>query len=397
MKILFSVVVLKGIGGTETSLMNLISEISSEHSIDLYVLGSYISSTTKIPSNVNVFYVNKLIGYCCVEYKLINKNKTIVEKSIIVLTKLLKRIIGYRRILRIILSRTKIKKEYDISISYSNDQFLRFFAGGCDDFVLNCTRSKHKVAWIHNDARKHGLTREICLGKYKLFDRVVNVSNSCKKIFDDIVPEYKDKSIVVTNMISYEKPIEEDTKNPFEFSNKFNILTVSRIENRQKRIDRVIECCEILKNSSFQNVHWTVVGDGPDLNKFINETREKGLEEILTFVGRKSDSSRYMRYANILVQTSDYEAYSMVLIEALSSGLPCLCTNYESVTDIIENNYNGWIVPRDSVDITRKIIEIFSDYDIVMLNFRENCIKSSKRLNRASRDSFQNLIDNLSY
>lgn len=36
----------------------------------------------------------------------------------------------------------------------------------------------------------------------------------------------------------------------------------------------------------------------------------------------KANTIPYMQYADLFVQTSDYEAYSMVLIEALSVGCP---------------------------------------------------------------------------
>ena len=64
MKILFSVVVLKGIGGIESSLLNLLNNLSeSEYDIDLCVIGNYISGVTQIPDYVNVIKGNKIIEY----------------------------------------------------------------------------------------------------------------------------------------------------------------------------------------------------------------------------------------------------------------------------------------------------------------------------------------------
>lgn len=45
------------------------------------------------------------------------------------------------------------------------------------------------------------MSKEICLSHYKDYDYIVNVSEGCKKIFDEIVPEYTYKSKVVTNTL----------------------------------------------------------------------------------------------------------------------------------------------------------------------------------------------------
>ena len=41
-----------------------------------------------------------------------------------------------------------------------------------------------------------------------------------------------------------------------------------------------------------------------------------------------------------------------------SVGCPCICTNYESARDIIEDGINGWLVEKTSDAIYNKIIEV---------------------------------------
>lgn len=392
MKILFSVVVLKGIGGIESSLLNLLNNLNApEYDIDLCIIGNYISEVTQIPKHVNIIKGNRIIEYCCAEYADMKKYMNRYQLACAVTVKVLKRLVGYRRILKMSLLFMKIRGEYDVAISYLNDKFLDVYSGGCDDFIKECVTAKRKIAWIHNDARQHGLTHSICIPKYEAFDYIVNVSQGCKKIFDEIVPEYEYKSKVVTNMLDLSRiSLKKSESSPYD-DDCFNIVTVARIENRQKRIDRIIDVCEMLKESGIENFRWTIVGDGEDLQPLIESARSKNLLNNINFVGRKSNTIPYMQHANLFVQTSDYEAYSMVLIEALSVGCPCVVTNYDSAENIITNGANGWIVDRDSRAIYEKVSELIKQPKL-LLGVHEKCVKSCEDLNLKAINSFRELL-----
>ena len=394
MRILFSVVVLKGIGGIESSLLNILNNLCCDggYSIDLCVIGNYISPTTVIPGDVHVIQGNRILEYACAELKDLKKIKSKPQIILAILVKSLKRVIGYKRVLNFCLKFMKNEEEYDVAISYSNDKFNGEYIGGSDDYVLRCCNAHRKIAWIHNDARQHGMTKEICLAHYKDYDYVVNVSEGCKKIFDEIVPEYKEKSKVVTNtldLMGIEKRKTETS--PYESNGKINLLTVARMDNQQKRIDRIIDCCKKFKEERINKIFWTVVGDGPDFEALKKQAAQFELEDYLLFTGRKSNAIPYMQYADIFVQTSDYEAYSMVLIEALSVGCPCICTNYESANNIIENNVNGWLVEKTSEAIYGKIREVIERMDSVKA-MKKDCANSCLKLNRMALDSFRQLI-----
>lgn len=393
-KILFSVLVLKGIGGIESSLLNLINNLpETEYAIDLCIMGNYRSENTKIPDKVRVIKGNRILEFCCTEFSDLKKYIPKYLLPIVAIVKVLKSRIGYRPILKLCLRFMKNPNIYDAAISYSNDKFYDGkFIGGCDDYILRCCNGKKKIAWIHNDARKHGLTHDICKEKYRDFDYIVNVSEGCKKIFDEIIPEYIDKSLVVTNMLDLEEiKARKSTESPFS-QEKLNLVTVARIENRQKRIDRIIECCKLFRDSEVHNVFWTVVGDGEDLYEMKQKAENERLSEYLQFVGRKLNTIPYMQHADLFIQTSDYEAYSMVLIEALAVGCPCVCTNYESADNIITDGMNGWLVEKNENAIYKKIIELLCNPEKIS-DVRTNCISSCKHLNDMAMNSFQDALN----
>ncbi|MGL4362391.1 MAG: hypothetical protein ACRCSG_03800 [Cellulosilyticaceae bacterium] len=155
-----------------------------------------------------------------------------------------------RKIMTWIINNDEIKNEYDIVISFRNDGYKHtsYYINGCSDFVLNCTRASCKIAWIHNDPDADGLTYDIAREVFEKFDYIVNVSKGCKDRFDKIIPEYKNKSKLVHNTFNYDEIIKKSIKfNLYQDNNKVKLVTVERVVHSQKRMDRIVKVCKMLK------------------------------------------------------------------------------------------------------------------------------------------------------
>jgi glycosyltransferase involved in cell wall biosynthesis len=382
---------LSGIGGIQSSLINLINNINHEDiNIDLCIFGNYISNSTSIPSNVNIIVGPKLIEFCLLNYNDNKNNYGLFTKLQIIFVKTLRRIIGFENILKIALIKYKINKKYDVAISYSNDIFKngKFIIGGANKIVQRAVSAKKKIAWVHNDPIELGFNKDICERIYKDFDTIVNVSYTCKEIFDKIIPEYRYKSKVVYNMFDNQKVLSlADEKQPYDKS-VFNIVTVARIDNQQKRIDRIIECCVKLKQEGITNFKWTIVGDGPDLEWLTKEVVVNKVDDVIGFVGRKRNPYPYMRYADLFVLTSLYESYGMVLKEALITGTPVVTTKFDASSEIIDNKINGFIVENSTSGVFYALTTILKDQSILK-ELRKNISINNVNNNQALNQFFE--------
>lgn len=122
------------------------------------------------------------------------------------------------------------------------------------------------------------------------------------------------------------------------------LLFVGRLENGQKRVDRLLD---IWSGISRQHKSWRleIVGDGPD-NDALKSYAEKLDLERVTFNGHQ-DPVPYYRKAKLLLMTSDFEGFGMVLVEAQAFGcVPIAFECFSSIGEIIENNRSGLIVER---------------------------------------------------
>jgi rhamnosyl/mannosyltransferase len=94
----------------------------------------------------------------------------------------------------------------------------------------------------------------------------------------------------------------------------------------------------------------TIVGTGPMQAEWQGLTRELDLTDRVAFAGEVADEDLpdYYRRADIFVLPSNArsEAYGIVLLEAMASGLPCITTELGTGTSwIVHDGVTGLVVP----------------------------------------------------
>ena len=76
------------------------------------------------------------------------------------------------------------------------------------------------------------------------------------------------------------------------------------------------------------------------------EAKRLGVERQVVFVEVTHEVEKYYRTANVFVLPSSREGLSLVLLEAMATGLPCIASRLQGVTDVvIEDRVNGILVP----------------------------------------------------
>lgn len=399
MKILF-VNTQMSTGGIATSLVNLCENLKKYPDIEVDVLLlNQVNGDTRynISDNIKILNVrNKYLELYTKSLKKISEYSNIVEKLNVLIMKVIRKVLGPENIIKLIFKSIPKIYGYDIAISYRNDEYHKdpYVIYGCNDFVLQCVSSRKKIAWIHSDLDRNGFTYSICKDKFKEFNYIVNVSAGCKDRFDKIIPEYKDKSKLVYNTFNYDEIINKSTEfNPYKNidDNIIKLVTVGRINHEQKRMDRILEVCNKLREQHITNYIWYVVGDGPDAYKMQLDIDRLGLNENIILVGKKSNPFPYMKYADCLVMTSEYEAYGMTLVEALILETPIITTNHIAAEEIVSIGVNGYISENSSSGIEEKVKMILENpkkLELLNINIKNQNIDKNIALNQ-----FLELVD----
>ena len=182
---------------------------------------------------------------------------------------------------------------------------------------------------------------------YNHSDKYLVLSESYRKVFQDFTHLNNTPKLgVMTNPITI-SPSDlgtfEDRLKGIDSKEK-EIIFVGRLDFVQKRTYRVLDTWNLLED---KHPDWrlTIVGDGPDRENLEKHAKELNLKRVY-FEGFQNPLKYYKR-ASILMLTSDFEGFPLVLAEAMSFGVvPVVYNSFAAVNDIIDNGKNGVIVDK---------------------------------------------------
>lgn len=205
------------------------------------------------------------------------------------------------------------------------------------------------IGRTHNAIRKAFLTLKKSIFKaitsfgmrynYKKSDLYMVLSESFIDEFKKFAKVKRpDHLIVQTN------PITIDSKD-FSYSKERKIkevIYVGRLDYLQKRVSRVVETWALVEKK-YPDWHLSLIGVGEEKESLEQQIKKSGLKNI-SFEGYRNPRPYYER-ASILILTSEFEGFPLVLAECMSFGVvPVVYDSYPAVHDIINNNENGLIV-----------------------------------------------------
>lgn len=127
-----------------------------------------------------------------------------------------------------------------------------------------------------------------------------------------------------------------------------NIVTVARL-NPMKGHKHAIAVVKFLKDKGI-DVHYDIIGEGNYYNAIAEQIRDAGLQNEITMLGPLSNDQiveRLSRYdAFVLPSIGLGEAAPVAVMEAMSAGIPTVCSIIGGTPEMIENNRTGFLFPQ---------------------------------------------------
>ncbi len=157
-------------------------------------------------------------------------------------------------------------------------------------------------------------------------------------------------------------------------------LFVGRID-RNKNVDCILRAFAKARAELVAGVVLDVVGDGPARATVEVLAQELGLSESVVFHGRLHQDrlNEFYSQGQILVLVSDSEGWPKTPMEAMSYGLPSICSNISTLPMILGDNERGLLVkPGDVKGLTEAMTRLATDE------------KLFARLSRAGRKWIEN-------
>ena len=116
----------------------------------------------------------------------------------------------------------------------------------------------------------------------------------------------------------------------------------------------------------------------PDF-KYESDSKRMGLKNIY-FLGTNDNMELVYEESSILIMPSRTEGFGLVLIEAMSFGIPCVSFDCPSgPSDIIDDGVNGFLIPNYNIDFfVLKLMELIQNKDLRIIMGNRAIIKSIK-------------------
>ena len=191
----------------------------------------------------------------------------------------------------------------------------------------------------------------------KKSDIVVTPSKHLKNFILNL--GFKNKIEIINNGVF----IPEENTNIFT-NDQINITIVSRLVSH-KNIKKIIRAIADLNDPL---VYLNIIGDGPELNQLQKISLESNNKDNIIFHGKlnRDDINHIFLNSDIYIQASNYEGLPHSLLEAMSYGIPVLCTPVGECKEILGNEDRGYILdlPVSKNNIKSKISEIIGEKDI---------------------------------
>jgi glycosyltransferase involved in cell wall biosynthesis len=197
------------------------------------------------------------------------------------------------------------------------------------------------------------------LKRYLFSNVVTNVivnSNYVKESIKNITNLLKNEPEVIYH------GIQPDSFN-FAEGNTKNIAIVGRL-SYEKGVDIALQVMQKVLQSQPDAKLW-IIGDGKEKENLIKLTSELGIDNSVEFFGYTDDVEKLLIQCSMLMLTSRWEGFGLVLLEAMKLKIPCLAFDDIAANEIIINNETGFLISNRNVDsMADKVIHLLSNPDI---------------------------------
>ncbi|MUJ21752.1 glycosyltransferase [Aliivibrio fischeri] len=224
----------------------------------------------------------------------------------------------------------------DCIFIHSNKAFMEAMNFNHEKKIVICHSNKSALYNSSEYRYKRFIANKVAQTTLKKEKKIVCVSNGIK---DDLISNFNiDESFisVIYNPFDLEDIKEKSLAFPVTL-NKPYIVHVGRLSKEKRHEDLI----DIFHLSQIKDTHkLLVIGDGIERNFLENYVKKLGLNNSIIFIGRVDNPYPYIKSADLLILSSEYEGFGNVLVEASALNTPAISSdcNY-GPKEIIKNEY----------------------------------------------------------
>lgn len=141
------------------------------------------------------------------------------------------------------------------------------------------------------------------------------------------------------------------------------VVSIGNLKPQKNAADFVALAAKV--SAAVPEARFLFIGDGPQRNALEAKAFALGLEGRVLFPGWRKDAAAWLAAADAFVMTSLWEGLPRALVEAMKTGLACLCYDADGVTDILKDGVNGVVVKAGDVDaLAERLTRVLQDDEL---------------------------------
>ncbi|WP_026994623.1 glycosyltransferase family 4 protein [Flectobacillus major] len=239
-----------------------------------------------------------------------------------------------KRVKHIIVETRKYKNIFSIlkSLKQNNITFLQ----GHKRATLPYLVAAEKLLGIKSCFNFDNIYLDNGISNFLMPKTIIYLSEVLKAHYLPFFPKHDNKVINMGG--DFLSRIEEyevsNIKKSLRITDKFTILSLGRLSS-QKNQKLLIEALATISDIDFTVLF---VGEGPLENELKDLCIANNIINKVQFLGHRTDVNALLSVADVLVQSSIFEGFPNVFIEAASLGVPIIATNVGSSMTLVQDN-----------------------------------------------------------
>lgn len=187
-----------------------------------------------------------------------------------------------------------------------------------------------------------------------LTDAFIAVARSHGSFLTDFEKFPARKVVVIPNGIDTDRFVfsaddRQRLRQQWNWSAQTPVVGVVAALRPEKNLTLFLEAAAAV-NQKLPTARFVLVGSGPEEAKLRAKAKELGITANVQFLGSRPDIPQLLSALDVFALSSDNEASPVSILEAMSTGLPVVCTDVGSVKESVLENQTGFIVPVGAVE-----------------------------------------------
>lgn len=184
----------------------------------------------------------------------------------------------------------------------------------------------------------------------------IAISKSTGDYFTRNFPQFRQRIFLLPNAINVTS-FAADAHRNLSDTGIIKLISVGGI-NKNKNQAFQLEVASALKQKSV-SFHLDIFGGGPLLEHIRDLVAGLGLKNEVSVHGICDDVKSMLNKSDIFIHTARKEAFGLVMLEAMASGLPVVCLDGGGNRDLMQDGENGFILKnQDATLFAQKILDV---------------------------------------